>query len=84
MDDTTYYRGAIDKRFVGWNGDENVNKSSHAILQDVLAADLNFKSLLKHVSFRQDNFQKVDADVKLEHLRTLMADAFQFSHLKQV
>ena len=68
LDDTTYYRGAMDKRFVGWNGDENVNKSSHAILQDVLAADLNIKSLLKHVSFRQDNFQKVDADVKIRTL----------------
>ena len=51
---TTYWRGSMDQRkFVGWTGDGNGNKSSYALLEEALTVDANFRSLFKFVSFRK-------------------------------
>ena len=67
--DSHYYRGSIDgDKFVGWNGDENENKSSFDILEDVLVVNMDFRSVLRSAKFRRENFEKVGADIKLRTL----------------
>ena len=37
-----YYRGAVDHKFVGWNGIGNENKSSQKILEEILTFESQF------------------------------------------
>ena len=67
--DSHYYRGSIDgDKFVGWNGDENENKSSFDILEDVLVVDMDFRSVLSSAKFRRENLEKVGAYIRLRTL----------------
>ena len=66
---TTYWRGSMDRRkFVGWNGDGNGNKSSHALLKEALTVDGDFRSLFPYVNFLKDHVTRVLADAKFRTL----------------
>ena len=65
-----YYRGSLDGvKFVGWNGDQNLeNKSSHAILEDALRVDKNFRSKFD-IFYRKADFDtEVKANVRYRTL----------------
>ena len=66
---TTYWRGSMDARkFVGWNGDGTENKSSHAILEEALTVDKDFRFVFMSISFRKDHVTRVSADTKFRTL----------------
>ena len=51
-----YYRGSMDgKKFVGWKGNEMGNKSTNAILEEVLKVDTSFRSLFSFLAFSKDH-----------------------------